>query len=642
MPKREKLNALQRWVGACIAPLVAAGHQVRTLRFAKLPGRVRAQDGVVCRLDDDALRARALAEAARLRRRRSRHRLADLFATIREAIRRETGLLLNDRQLEGAAILWSGMVAEMDTGEGKTLTALLAAATAALTGRNVHIITVNDYLARRDHDLASPILRRLGVRPGLVLREMKPDARRAAYREAIVFVSNAEVAFDHLRDRSRNLETDSALVRHLGLGTGAAPLISRLDMAIVDEADSVLIDEARIPLLLSAEQESIFNAALCQVALNFAESLDQDADFTISAGTRNVEVDPDVVERFLGEAPPDIAESYWSSALFREELLRNALLALHHFKPDRDYLIEGGKVILIDPSTGRVHKDRRLSHGLHQMIEVKEAAEVSPDTAPMGRLTYQAFFRRYQSCCGLTGTVAEVSGELWRVYGLRTARIRTDRPSQRQMTPPKVSASRQEQETALVARVAELHTRDGAVLIGTRSVQASERLSAALRAAGLAHEVLNARAEAREARIIAEAGRAGQITVATNMAGRGVDIRPNADVLSEGGLTVILTEFYDARRIDRQMQGRTARRGDPGRCEAWLSLEDPILAEAALLPGPLLAGAVDVARRLPILRYPLLKAAQKRLEHRHRSLRWRLFLAEARLDDLLAVAGPRE
>ena len=598
-----------------------------------------------CQVMDEAeMGAAALALRASLRRDLGNDRLvAESFALVREVARRRLGLRHFDAQVRGGFALLRGTVAEMDTGEGKTLTATLTAATAALAGIPVHVVTVNDYLADRDATEMGAIYRALGLRVGTIRHGLSPRERRQAYACDITYASNKEIAFDYLRDRlalggaaqnlRMKLEPLSGRPRHTD-----DVVMRGLHFAIVDEADSVLVDEARTPLIISRQTDARDEQEWAEAALKLAGELVPDLDYRLLRDERRVTLTAQGRERLerIGETWGGI----WQSRIRREESARQALTALHLFQAGDHYLVRDGKVQIVDEYTGRITADRSWSEGLHQLVEAKEACEVTSRKVPVARMTYQRFFRRYRRLAGMTGTAREVSREFWAVYRLAVLRIPTSRPLRRRWLPTRVFASADEKWAAVTVRAAELSAQGRPMLIGTRSVGASETLSARLRAAGLEHVVLSAAQDRQEAEIIAQAGQGGRITVATNMAGRGVDIRLGEGVADLGGLHVILTERHDARRIDRQLAGRCGRQGDPGSSEAFLSLEDALLE---LLRGRLLRRLGHVQGHLGhwagLLSFRL---AQRRAERAHSRARRELMKSDTKLGVLLAFSGGAE
>jgi preprotein translocase subunit SecA len=559
--------------------------------------------------------------------------VGEAFALIRAAAERAAGLRHFDVQLIGGWAMLNGMLAEMETGEGKTLTATLAAATAALAGRAVHVITVNDYLAGRDAAAMRPVYEALGLRVGCVVHGLDPDARRAQYACDVTYCSNKELTFDYLRDRltlgGRPRPIADRIDALAGGTRGARLLLRGLQFALVDEADSVLIDEARTPLILSAPARRSGEEAMHRQALDIARRLEA-ADWSEEDG--RVELTARGAERLEALARP--LGGLWNGPRRRERLAKQALGALHLFQADKHYLVRDGKVQIIDEYTGRLMPDRSWEQGLHQLIEIKEGVAVTGQRETLARISYQRFFRRYLHLAGMTGTAAEVARELWSVYRLRVARVPTNRPVRRRYAPDRAYRSASEKWRAVLESIQQRHAAGQPVLVGTRSVAASEHLAKLLTDAGLPFRLLNARQDADEAEIVAQAGTPGRITVATNMAGRGTDIKLAAGVAERGGLHVICTERHDSRRIDRQLFGRCGRQGDPGSCEAILAVDDDLVAThlkaATRLAPPDWAGRALIA------------LAQWRAERAHSQARRELLALEDQLGDQLAFSGRGE
>jgi preprotein translocase subunit SecA len=566
---------------------------------------------------------------------------------VREVAGRTLGERHFDVQLVGGRILLEGMVAEMQTGEGKTLTATLAACTAALAGVPVHVITVNDYLARRDAEWMSPVYSALGVTVGVVVHGMDHAARRAAYESDVTYVTNKEVAFDYLRDRlaigPRTSRTLLQLERLAGDETRAGKLVLRgLCYAIVDEADSVLIDEARTPLIISRGGDAGDERRVYTTALALADRLAAGRDYVIDERDRAVRLTEPGIVRLVEMTEP--LTGVWAGRRRREELVRQALTARHLFQCDRHYLVRDEKVHIIDEFTGRLMSDRSWEHGLHQLIEVKEGCPVTAPHDALARISYQRFFRRYLRLAGMTGTAREMAAELWSVYRLPVVSIPPNRPLDRRRDRDRVYATADVKWRAVVRRIAGLHRKGRPILIGTRSVVASEQLSELLGAAELPHRVLNARQDKEEAEIIARAGEPGQITVATNMAGRGTDIRLAPGMAERGGLHVIATERHEAGRIDRQLFGRCGRQGDPGSYQAFVSLEDEIVAVYA---SPIARALARLAIRMlgrSGVRFASLvvRRAQRAAERLHSRGRRDLLEHDEHVETALAFAGRPE
>jgi preprotein translocase subunit SecA len=505
---------------------------------------------------------------------------AEAFALVREATRRVLAKPQFHTQLIAAHIMLGGKLAEMHTGEGKTLAAALTAATGALAGVPVHVITANDYLVVRDAQMLEPVYRMLGLTVGAVTRPDDQARRRAAYGCDITYCTAKELTFDYLRDRLVRRGMHSELherVRRMEGGKGAPPLLLRgLCMAIVDEADSILIDEARTPLIISQPRLNPQKQAYVEQALRLAMQL---------APGRHFAVDHEVQAALISaEGRSHLAElagalgGLWEDRRHREEIVALALAARHVYQRDRDYLVRDRKIIMIDQTTGRVAPGRVWSRGLQQLLEIKEGCPPTGEQETIAQITYQRFFPRYHHLCGMSGTLAEARAELRSVYRLDIAHVPLRRPSRRRQLPIRVYGSRQAKWDAVIARLRALHARGRPVLVGTDSVADSDYLSVLLAAERLPHAVLNARNDREEAAMVARAGESGQIMVTTNMAGRGTDIPLGPGVAERGGLHVICCQHNASPRIDRQLHGRAARQGDPGSVETLLSLEDALLA----------------------------------------------------------------
>lgn len=574
--------------------------------------------------------------------------IAEMFALVREAAARKVGMKHFDVQLIGGLVLLKGMVAEMETGEGKTLTATLPACSVALSGVPVHIITVNDYLAERDANWMGPLYKTMGLTVGVIKQGMDPESRRAAYRCDVTYCTNKEVAFDYLKDRivmwDRPSQMRLQLERIYGSNSRANQLLMRgLSFAIVDEADSVLIDEARTPLIISSDPPNSPEQNIYRQALILANSLVLKEDFVFYESERMVEM----TEQGKAKVEDyDWADArIWTNKQQREELARQGLSALYLFARDKHYLVRENKVQIIDEYTGRVTPDRSWERGLHQLIEIKENCELTTRKETRARISYQRFFRRYRRLAGMTGTAREVAKELWSIYRLRVVSIPTNRPLHRTQIPDRIYPTASKKWDAIVETISETHPSGRPVLVGTRSVAASEHLSRLLSQAGLAHRVLNARQDKEEAEIVAQAGERGKITLATNMAGRGTDIRLASGIAEMGGLHVIATERHEARRIDRQLFGRCGRQGDPGTYEALVSLEDELVTvyvskvfqwlASLLLQTTNLFGVHRVCKVVFYL-------AQRLAERLHAKMRRNLLKMDNQMEDVLAFSGRLE
>jgi len=507
------------------------------------------------------------------------------FALVREVAGRQVGDKPFPVQIAGAFAIDAGCAVEMATGEGKTLTATMPATVAGWRGRGCHIITVNDYLAERDAEWMGKIYRCCGLSVAYVEQETPPAARREAYQADITYCTNKEVTADFLRDRlalGRVRNLPSALVAKIaeGRGRGTDRLVQRgLEYAIVDEADSVLIDEAVTPLIISGDAPNAEQVEAFQHAAEFAAELEPRRDYRVNVRHREIDLTPQGKERVAELAEP--VGGVWHGARRREELVVQALTSREFYLRDKQYIVDDGKVVIVDEFTGRLMPDRTWRDGLHQAIEAKETLEVNPPKDTYARVSFQRFFRMYRKLAGMTGTAREAWREFWQIYHLPVVVIPTNRPCVRAVLPDRVFATADAKWEAIVDDIKSLHGKGQPVLVGTRSVRSSEHLSGLLAAEELEHNVLNAVRHAEEARIVAEAGQPGKITVATNMAGRGTNIRLGRGVVDVGGLHVIATERHEAGRIDRQLFGRSARQGEPGSAQAIVCLEDELLRRHA-------------------------------------------------------------
>jgi preprotein translocase subunit SecA len=507
------------------------------------------------------------------------------MAMAREAAWRALGMRPFPVQIMGALAMIRGAIAEMATGEGKTLTASLAASLLAWRGRPVHVITVNDYLVERDAAEMAPVYRMLGLQTGAIGHELPANERIDHYRRDVVYCTSKELLADFLRDQLQlgtlRTSTQTSVRQLAGGGSSFAGrlMVPGLARAIVDEADSLLIDEAVTPLIISNSPDDEPNADHYRHADELAKEMEFDRDFTIDRTARSVDLTARGQERL---EQLSAASGIWKGKRRREELVTQALCGRHCFVRDEQYLVaEDGKVQIIDEFTGRVMADRSWRHGLHQAIEVKENVTVTADKENLARLSFQRFFRQYPELGGMTGTAWESASELWQIYQRPVVRIPTNRPCIRKQLPLRMFDTMEQKWEAVVERVCELQEKGVPVLVGTRSVLASEEVSRRLTERSRVHCVLNATQTAREASIVAEAGKQGTITVATNMAGRGTDIKLAKGVAELGGLHVISTEPHGSGRVDRQLFGRAARQGDPGCAQLFACAEDDLFLRHA-------------------------------------------------------------
>nr|WP_288174958.1 preprotein translocase subunit SecA [Acidaminococcus sp. CAG:542] len=486
--------------------------------------------------------------------------LPEAFAVVREASRRVLGLRHFDVQLIGGCILHRGNIAEMRTGEGKTLVATLPAYLNALEGKGVHVVTVNDYLARRDSEDMGRVYRFLGMSVGLIVHDMDFPARKAAYAADITYGTNNEFGFDYLRD-NMVVSLDQMVQRPL-------------HYAIVDEVDSILIDEARTPLIISGPGEKstdLYNI-MADVVKNFKEK----EDYTVDEKLKTVaptEAGIAKAEKLLGVKNMYDPENGTDLSHQLMEALKAKALMIR----DRDYVVKDGEVIIVDEFTGRLMYGRRYSEGLHQAIEAKEHVKVERESQTLATITFQNYFRMYDKLSGMTGTAKTEEQEFQKIYGLSVYVVPTNKPNIRIDYPDVIYKTKKAKYRAVVKAIEELHSVGRPVLVGTTSIAQSEELSAMLKKKGIQHNVLNAKYHEKEAEIVADAGQMGAVTIATNMAGRGTDITLGEGVAELGGLHIIGTERHESRRIDNQLRGRCARQGDPGSTRFYLSLEDDLM-----------------------------------------------------------------
>ena len=564
---------------AIVATLVSlAPRRTMCLRRA---ARVLELEKPMSELAEAELRRRVLTMRDTFRRgRESRAERVTAFALIREVARRQVDLFPHPVQVAAGIAMESGCVAELATGEGKTLAATLPVTLAGWRGRGCHVITVNDYLATRDADSMRPIYEFCGLTVSAIDSEMKPPDRRVAYQADITYCTNKDVAFDFLRDRlalGQLQGLPSALASKIvdGAGGGTDRLVMRgLAAAFVDEADSVLIDEAVTPLILSGEARNEEAAQAHLDAHRLAEPFEPQRDYRVNPRYHEVELTRS--GRAKAEAICEELGGIWSGRRRSEELIVQALTARELFLLGKQYIVEDDKVVIVDEFTGRLMPDREWRDGIHQAVSAKEGLEIQPPKDTLARVTYQRFFRLYAKLAGMTGTAWEARRELWQTYRLPVAQIPTHRPCIREHQLDRHYVKSDDRWSAIVGSIREIHDQGRAILVGTRSVKASEHLSTLLDDAGFEHQVLNATRHKEEAQIIAEAGKTGRITVATNMAGRGTDIKLGRGLADCGGLHVISTERHESGRIDRQLFGRAGRQGDPGSAMAYASLDDEL------------------------------------------------------------------
>lgn len=518
------------------------------------------------------------------------------FALTGEALRRAKGLEYYDVQLAGGFALAAGTIAEIQTGEGKTITTALPAVLHAWSGRGVHVATTNDYLSRRDYDELKPVFERLGLSVGLLQPQGPIQGKVDAYACDITYGPGYEFGFDFLKDqlairsRQRQRLGEQFLRRLRGVNDAPTAIAQRGHaFAIIDEADSVLIDEATTPLVLSGGRRSSETAAvLYQFARHVASQLNDEQDYAIDRIKGTVRLTTDgsrrIHQSFTSRPPGQLARPW-------NHLVENALRAEHLLKRDVDYVVIDGEVFIVDQNTGRIHAERKWSGGLHQSVEAKEQVDITAEHETNARITRQRYLSFYEGIAGLTGTAADSESELRSFYRLPIVRIQTHRPCLRTQLPLRCFDSLERKYNAIVDDAAERSRQGQPVLIGTRTIDESKRLSSRLLERGITHVVLNGLQDEEEASIIARSGTAGTVTIATNMAGRGTDIKLDPQALRAGGLHVAATEMHACRRVDRQLAGRAARQGDPGSCQIYASAEDELIRSRS----PSLAAEIAVS-----------------------------------------------
>ncbi|MCT8389140.1 preprotein translocase subunit SecA [Leuconostoc holzapfelii] len=486
--------------------------------------------------------------------------LPEAFAVAREGAKRVLGLYPFRVQIMGAAVLHNGNLAEMRTGEGKTLTATMAVYLNALTGRGVHVVTVNDYLSARDAEQMGQLYNWLGLTVGVNVGDAPADEKRAAYNADITYSTNFNIGFDYLRDNMVRRAEERVMQRGL-------------NFALIDEADSILIDTARTPLIISGPGSGV--SQLYTRADRFVKTLIRDEDYKIDEEAKTTMMTNEGIHK--AEIFFNLDNLYAAGDTALTHHIDQALRANFNYINDKDYVVQDGEVKLIDQSTGRISEGTRLSDGLHQAIEAKESVEIQEENKSMAQITYQNLFRMYKKLSGMTGTAKTEEEELREIYNMEVITIPTNRPIKRVDYPDLLYPSVRAKYNAVVRLIQELHAKGQPILIGTGSVESSELLSKILMAQNVPHNVLNAKNNAKEAEIIANAGQRGAVTVATNMAGRGTDIKLGPGVAELGGLAVIATERHESRRIDNQLRGRAGRQGDDGFSQFFLSLEDDLM-----------------------------------------------------------------
>lgn len=529
-------------------------------RIVPIAEKIESYDNEMKALSDEELRAKTFEFKDRITKGESLdHILPEAFAVVREASSRVLGIKHYKEQLIGGVVLHQGRISEMKTGEGKTLVATLPAYLNALTGKGVHVVTVNDYLANRDREWMGQIYEFLGLTTGVILHDLNNDERRAAYNADITYGTNNEFGFDYLRDNMVIYKEE---------------MVQReLNFAIVDEVDSILIDEARTPLIISGAGEK--STDFYKIADFFVKRLFKEKHFTIDEKASAVMLtDEGIKEAELAFGVENYADA---ENMELQHYITQALKANYSMKKDKDYMVKDGEVIIVDEFTGRLMEGRRYSDGLHQAIEAKESVKVERESKTLATITFQNYFRMYDKLSGMTGTAQTEEIEFREIYGLDVVVVPTHKPVMRTDYPDVVYKSSKGKYNAIVEDIVETHKNGQPILVGTTSIEKSEMISSLLKRKGVPHQVLNAKYHEKEAEIVSHAGEFGMVTIATNMAGRGTDIKLGEGVVEVGGLKIIGTERHESRRIDNQLRGRSGRQGDPGSSRFYISLEDDLM-----------------------------------------------------------------
>ncbi|QDV24444.1 preprotein translocase subunit SecA [Aureliella helgolandensis] len=617
LPSRPRIAAGLRLPGASA---VRVRRWTATLReVANLEPQTRRFNNEELRKASLSLRFRAMSGEPLLKL------MPEAFALVREAGRRALNMRHFDVQIVGGAALCDGCITEMQTGEGKTLTATLPLYLHSLANKGAHLATVNDYLAERDAQWMEPIYQLLGLTVGVVLTDSTPDQRRKAYGSDVTYGTAKEFGFDFLRDRLLLRAQGRMQSDFLGEGSserwssgGDEPVQRTMHFALVDEADSILIDEARTPLIIGSlgDESREMVIATFRWAAEQAERFEREEHYTLENETRKVELTGR--GRSLVRALPreDIMRVVPLVDLY--DYIERAIKVHGEFIRDRQYVVRDDEIVIVDEFTGRLAEGRKWRDGIHQAIEAKEKIEVSVPTGQAARITVQDLFQRYRHLAGMTGTASTSSPELAKIYKTPVVIVPTNRPPRRVRLPDRVFGTMEQKFEAIIEEIKQYHEQQRPVLIGTRSIDKSMILSKMLENSGIKHDVLNANQVEREAEIVAEAGKKGRVTVATNMAGRGTDVKLDQEVRDIGGMHVICTELHDAARIDRQLIGRCGRQGDPGSYRQYMSLDDDILRGGYGNRRAEQLAETGRARNGPFHRMAtLVRRAQRRVERKH-------------------------
>lgn len=555
--------------------------------------------------------------------------VAKCFALISKAFAATMDINLFDTQVTAAYHLLNSRLTEMATGEGKTFAVALASATAALSGVPIHVITANDYLADRDAASMQKLYQALDITVDAATQGQTPNRRKHAYACDITYCTAKELVFDYLRDDiQRKKQPDS-----LDKSVNNTLLLRGLCMAIIDEADSILIDEARVPLILSQAVKNEQENQYLEQSLNLADSLKVGEDFLLNTGSMKATLTGSGSSKL--ETAALTLSGVWHNRLHREETVSQALAASYLYHRDQHYIVHDGKVQIIDETTGRVAKGRAWSKGLHQLIELKENIEPSDRLETISQITYQRFFPKYHRLSGISGTIAESRNELFNTYGLCMSKVALRSASQRKIFPTRLFTNKNVLNNALIERINMLKKSGRPILVGMDSVKDSETLSEYLKIEGISHVVLNAKNDEDEADLIAKAGATDAVTITTNMAGRGTDIKLEAGVNALGGLHVISCQVNHSRRIDRQLIGRSARQGDQGSAETWVALNNDLLLQR--LPKWLHSVIRQCTEQLPnYIIKPIIFRAQKAEERHQALLRKHLLKNDKKLENNLS------
>lgn len=596
-------------------------------------------------LDDDQLRAESL---------KLRDRTVDAFdgtvdaaaafALVSESAQRALGIRFYDVQLLAGLSLLRNEIAEMKTGEGKTFVGAIVSYAQALHGHGVHFMTTNDYLAKRDYEIVRPLFERLGLTVGLVERESSPDEKRDAYLCDVTYGPGYEFGFDYLRDQLAMIQKktpelgESFISLRRGDRQASVPRTQRQHFcAIIDEADSVLIDEATTPLVLSGSSgQASKNPQPYLLAHDVASALTIDKHFTTDSSTRVATLTKGGLQEILGRLEPS-ARNQLRRPWFL--YVQQALQAQHHFTRDAEYVVSENKIKIVDANTGRLFEDRTWSNGLHQAVEAKEGVPITEENNPLAGISRQQYFRLYENLCGMTGTAIDSKAELRNVYQLNVTVIPTHKPCIRTVHPSRFFAGEDAKWEAIAESVSRIHEIGQPVLIGTRTIDKSEQIAARLR--GLDFQLLNGKQDADEAHMIAGAGKIGAIMIATNMAGRGTDIKLGQGVAKLGGIHVIVSEPHDSARVDRQLIGRASRQGDPGSCQTFVSAEDNLIVQHApwmaryirKLAGTNQEVAADLSREIAKL--------QKSVERKSAAKRREMFGSESWQEEVMSTLAKK-